>query len=176
VIGNDADRVQAAVDVLKGEKAGFSDLKKGAPSLRLPEVADSTFLFVSAESVDGRIGQHARAAVVQNMAWLTLTVGEASGGLDLGLRIGASSTENAQQIEQVARGMLAFAALTRDSNPTLADLAKGAAVSADQAVVSVRFQCSVDALNAFIQAQKALKTKATSLPGVVPDAGQGAAQ
>lgn len=168
VIGDNVDRVKDAVDVLDGKKASL----KTVAGVRGMDSAAAFVLASAAKDENGNIGR-AQASVLKNADWLTLSVGETAGIMDLALQLGINTPENAAQIEQVVRGMVAFATLSKDPNSGAFDLSKSLSVANENGVVTVKVSGSSQDLYKAIKARQAnplpgaaVVEKATDVQGV----------
>lgn len=146
--GGDTGGIKAAIDVLDGKKAGL----KAGFGLKMP--GNGGFLAIAADKYEGRIGNKAKAAVLQNADWVALSVGNSGENVDLDLKLGANTEENSRQMEQVVRGLIAFMSLSRDQNPVAADIAKAVSVNVDNGTVGVKFSYSSESLYKLIKAMK----------------------
>lgn len=133
VVSGNIDEVKAAIDVLDGKKESL----KADSALAVP--GNGSFLTIAAVKNDEKVGENARAAVFQNASWLVMSAGNAAENMDLNVKIGVNTEENARKIEQIVRGIVAFSTLSKDHDPAMVDIAKAVSVNVDKDVVGVSF-------------------------------------
>ena len=130
IMASSIEDVRQATDVLNGAVAA-------AAAADLPAASSGAFLTVSAEEHNGRIGRHAKAAIMQNASRLSLTAGETGGKMRIEATVGAATDEHATQIEQILNGMRAFMLLSGEGNPAAAEFAQAVAIARDGANVAL---------------------------------------
>ncbi|MDD4870493.1 MAG: hypothetical protein PHR77_08020 [Kiritimatiellae bacterium] len=148
VLGGEVDKVKMAVDVLDAKRDGLKD----NAGLKIP--GNAGFLMISARKDENKSGNPAKAAVLQNADWLTIVAGDAGESVNLEFKLGANSQENAQQIEQLVRGMIAFVMLSKEQDQAVADIARAVSVNVENGVVGVKFSYSAEQLYKFIKGRK----------------------
>lgn len=133
VAGGNVDDVKAAIDVLDGKKESL----KAESALVVPE--NGSFMTIAAVKNDEKIGENAKAAVFRNASWLMMSAGNVAENVDLNVKIGADSGENARKIEQIVRGIIAFSTLSKDQDPAVVDIVNAVSVNTDKEVVKIAF-------------------------------------
>lgn len=118
VISQTEDGTKAALDVLAAKGTCLAN-SQNAPLWTLTEGTQGAFVVVAAEGLSELTANNEHAAVLQNSRMMAFIADEAEGSLRLFVQLEANSVEAAQQVEQVARGMLAFAMLQQQKHPEL---------------------------------------------------------
>ena len=128
VMSSGMDTVKQAVDVLRGTAKGAADGQFGVAALN----AQGAFFQVAATGVSDIAGQEQQAAVLRQTDKLGLAVGETEGKVYIDLGLVAKTDEEAQNINKVLEGIIAFATLSGEQQPKLAELAKKVKLSCAQ--------------------------------------------
>jgi hypothetical protein len=110
VISQSQDAVKAALDVLAGQSQPLAE-DAGSSLAILTEWADGAFIAAAADGLSDLAAGNEHAAVLKNSQMMSIVADEVDGQMRLFVHLEGKSDQAAQQIEQVARGMLAFAAL-----------------------------------------------------------------
>lgn len=139
VISQSAERVRTMLDVLAGQKASLaaqSDSALGA----LLEGTEGVFVAAAATDLSSLTGGHDHAAVLQNSRMMSVIVNEIEGDMCAFVQLEAKHVEAARQVEQVVRGMLAFAALQVQHLPELAPLVQACGVTRTDSSLAFEFR------------------------------------
>ena len=143
------DAVKQAVDVLRGTAQGAADGQFGAAAMN----AQGAFFQVAANGVSDVAGQKQQAAVLRQTDKLGLAIGETEGKVYVDLGLAAKTEEDAQNINKVLEGIIAFAALSGEQQPKLAELAKKIKLSCAQNTVGARFESDSQSVFQFLKEQ-----------------------
>jgi hypothetical protein len=131
-------RQRAAIDRGLELIAGRGENLTGATAFQ--EYPDTTFGFFFMAVAEG-FGQQAElpatAAIFKQATGARVVVGEENDRLRLNLDLKATSSEICQQIQAVAQGLLALAAMNASQNPDLQKLTQAAAVSSSGKCVTL---------------------------------------
>lgn len=149
VLGPSFDKVKAALDVIDGRAPCLQE--NGLRGLDSPDA----YLLVSSTQTESGAAQPPRSTMFQNAEWMTLSLGETAGQASGTLTLAAKTPENAAQIEQVVRGMIAFMLLSKEQNPAVAEMAQGLSVTSQNNIITVQMSGSARALHDVMKAQGA---------------------
>lgn len=138
VISQSIDAVQGALDAIAGEKLSLND-QTDAPLWSLTEGTQGAFLVAAADELQTLTQGQDHAAVLRNSRMMTLVADEADGNLRLSIHLEANNVEAAVKVEQVVRGMMAFAALQAQYIPELEPLLQAGNLTRTDALLA--FQC-----------------------------------
>lgn len=136
VMGAGLDGVKHAIEVLKGSVANAADIVFDAAT----EDAKGVFLQVMANNIRQTIPDHPKAAVLRQADGFALAAGEVQGKFYIDWRLIAKSEQVAQAINKILDGIIAFAMLTGEEDPKLAELAAMVDLSCQQNIVRVYFE------------------------------------
>ncbi|MCX5637605.1 MAG: hypothetical protein NTX52_07935, partial [Planctomycetota bacterium] len=109
-------------------------------------------------------GQEQHAAVIQQTDKLGLAIGENEGKVYVDMGLVAKSEEAAQNINKVLEGIIAFATLSGEQQPKLAELAQKVKLSCAQNTVGVRFESDSQSVFQFLKEQWEKKKQAGGQP------------
>jgi hypothetical protein len=160
VMSSGLDTVKQAVDVLKGSAQSVASGQFGAAALN----ARGAFFQVAANGVSDIAGQEQHAAVIQQTDKLGLAIGENEGKVYVDMGLIAKSEEAAQNINKVFEGIIAFATLSGEQQPKLAELAQKVKLSCAQNTVGVRFESDSQSVFQFLKEQWEKKKQAGGQP------------
>lgn len=122
------------------------------------------FFQVAATGVSDIAGQEQQAAVLRQTDKLGLAVGETEGKVYIDLGLVAKTEEEAQNINKVLEGIIAFATLSGEQQPKLAELAKKVKLSCAQNTVGARFESDSQSVFQFLKEQWEKKKQAGGQP------------
>lgn len=134
VVGQKESRVAEALAVLDGKQP---DVTKSATFAPLAKPGPGTIVQAAARKLN-LPGNDPGAAVFKQAKMIWLNFGERAGKAELKLNLDANSTEVAQQMVDVAKGLIAVMALQTDK-PEAVKLAKAATVDSAAASVAIKF-------------------------------------
>jgi len=137
VISQTEKAVTDVLDVMAGRQASLASAPKSNLSL-LTEGAQGAFFVAAADELAALTQNAHHAAMLQNSRTMTLIADEKEEQTRLYILLEAQSLEAAQQVEQVARGMLAFAML-QQKNPDLVKLAASCSITRTDDRVAFEF-------------------------------------
>jgi hypothetical protein len=143
------EAVKLAVDVLNGSAKNAAGDTFNQAALN----AEGVFIQAMGKRVGEMVGQDPEAAVLKQIDRLGLAIGEVDGTFYIDWRLTAKSEEAAQAITQMLEGILAFASLTNEEQPKLAELAKKVKVSCEQNKVKVKFESAPEVVVQFLKEQ-----------------------
>jgi len=149
VMGAGLEGVKHAVDVLDGTAADAANVVFS----RATEDAKGVFLQVMAHSVGQIVGEEPKAAVLRQTDQVGLVIGEVEGKFYIDLALTAKSEEVAQAINKILEGIIAFAMLTGEEDPKLAELAAMVELSCQLNTVRVHFESDSEAVVQFLKEQ-----------------------
>ncbi len=145
VISQSVERIQDALDVIDGQKDPLAE-RPDAPLRALVDSTRGAFLVAAADDVSTLVRGTEHAAVLQNSRTLSITADEVNDVFRLNVYLEAKSEQAAQQVEQLARGMLAYAALQQDNFPELAPLTEAFSLTRTDALLAFEFNFPSDEL------------------------------
>jgi hypothetical protein len=150
VAGGALRNVIDALAVMDGNAPGFSP-QKAAKEFDTPGVM--TFILASAQNLEF-LGPDSKVALLKLSKWVKLTVSESDEVLKATLTVDARDAQTAQQMSQVAQGLITGLGLQKD-NPWAAKLAGGMTVQQEatrfRMDVSVSSEDAMAALKAYFQ-------------------------
>lgn len=149
VISSGLQTVQNAVDVLKGD---LPNAKTGVFEQAELE-ARGGFLQVAANQVGDMAAQQQQTALLKQAKEIGFVIGEADGDFYIDLGLTAISEEGAINIKKLIDGILAFASLSGDDRPRLADLATKVQATRIEDTIRIRFLTSSVSLMDMIKEQ-----------------------
>lgn len=117
VIAQSQSTLQRALDVLAGKQPVLADQPQ-LPLFSMSQAPQGAFVIVAAKGLSELAGSE-QAAILKNSNLLVFITSERAGVLKAHLQLESESEESATQIEQVVRGMLAFASLQTNNPPML---------------------------------------------------------
>ncbi|MCF7958237.1 MAG: hypothetical protein K9M57_07315 [Phycisphaerae bacterium] len=152
VIGSGIGQVQMALDVLGGQSASL------AAGGLLGDAAIAPAGTISSAAITGVgtiAGDHPKAAMLKLVDSIHLTIGEKGSLTDKKTFVNATLTVNsaqtARQVRDIINGMLAFARLSEQKRPVMADLAEAVIVVVDDNRVFISFEYPVEDLFAVMK-------------------------
>ena len=164
VMAGSIESLQTALDVLDGKG---ETIAKGSALAEFEGPADALITAAGVKFAESpQPAQGGQPSMFQNMDSFSLAVWETAGTVSLALKLSVNPPENAAQVEQVIRGMIAFALLSREQNPGMTAIAQSCTVESKAGVVSVKFSHPAKALGELIKAARAKK------PGQAENAGE----
>jgi hypothetical protein len=138
VLSQSRERVEAAVAVLKGTGPGLPAERRLTGLNR----ARQEILVAGLTESPAQVAKlPPPAAALRNVSGGLFTVGEEGDQLAATLALRASSTEAAAQLQQIAEGLAAFAALTKPEDKNLMELVRSIKVSSsgEQVTLNARY-------------------------------------
>lgn len=132
--------VERARAVLHGRAASLATIN---PLTQYPESPFRFFFMAAGAGFSEQANLPPRAAILKQADGGRLLVGEQDDHLRLLLNLRAASAEVAQQIQQIAQGLIALAALQGDRHPELKRLTESVKITAAQDAVTVSLQVPV---------------------------------
>jgi hypothetical protein len=137
VVAKTRERVEEAVKTLRGKSPSLASTRK----LTDFPAATSEFLVVGiTEALDQHVALPPQAAALKSVTGGRLALSEQADQLAATLMLKANSDETVAQLQQVAQGLIALAALTKPDDQDLQQLTRSATVSTNKGVVTVGAQ------------------------------------
>ena len=158
VISSGLDTVKQAVDVMKGSAQGATDSQFGVAALN----AQGAFFQAAATGVSDIAGEEQQAAVLKQTDKLGLAIGENAGKFYIDLGLITKNEETAQSVNKVLEGIIAFATLSAEQQPKLAELAQKVKLSCAQNNVGVHFESDPESVFQFLKEQWEKKKQAST--------------
>jgi hypothetical protein len=121
VIGQQESNIIVTLDVLSGIIEPLS-AKMDLPLYKMTTVPSKTIFLAAAQGMSDLIQDNEHAAVLKKSKNLAVTCSETDGDMTLDIHLEVLDEATATQIEQIVRGMLAFAMIQQEGNPELAEL------------------------------------------------------
>jgi len=160
VMSSGQETIKLALDVLRGSANSAADGQFKAATLNAP----GAFFQVAANGVGDIAGEEPQAAVLKQTDKLGLAIGENEGKFYIDLGLIAKGEEAAQSINKVLEGIIAFATLSGEQQPKLAELAQKVKLSCAQNTVGVRFESDPQSVFQFLKEQWEKKKQAAGNP------------
>ncbi len=150
VISQTEEAIQGVLDVLAGQGKSLA-ADRSASLGNLTEGIDGAFVAVAAVGLSELAGDNEQAAVLKNSRMLAILADESEGQMRLSVQLETNNAEAAQQVEQIARGMLAFASLQMQNKPELLSLLQGCSLTRTDAQIAFSFRYPSAALFALVK-------------------------
>ena len=131
--------VKTALDIMGGKGESLA-VNKNASLYALTEGTQGAIAVAAAEGLSELAKDNEHAAILHNSKMMIMIADEAQTQMRLFVQLEANSVEAAQQVEQIARGMLAFASLQQEKHPEIAPLLKACSLSRTDASLSFEFR------------------------------------
>ena len=140
VMGADPDAVKLAIDVLddSAENAEASGAFSQVKTQR-----SGVFLLAMVDGVS-EMAKQPHAAVLKQTDKLSLEAGEADGNVYIDFGLTACSEQAAENIEQIAEGLIALGTLAGQKQPKLAELAENLKLSRKRSNIQVNFESDAE--------------------------------
>lgn len=138
-ISQTPEAVKSALDVLADKNASL-DAAPLDPLYSLTETAVDPIILLAADSLSELTENQEHAAVLQNSTMLAFLAGEQEGDVTVHIDLTAQTTEAATQIEQIARGMIAFASLQAPNNPALGKILAALSLVRSENTLNLNFR------------------------------------
>ena len=117
-ISQSEESVKKAIDVVNTKVASL-DSNRQTPLFSLTDRPGRPILLLAVDSLSELTDDDTKAAVLKNSKMLAVLAAEDDGQLSLSIELVTENTEAATQIEQIIRGMIAFATLEAKKKPAL---------------------------------------------------------
>lgn len=153
VMGAGLETVKQAIDVLNGSARNAASGVFSQAALN----AKGAFFTAAANTVGEIVGEEPEAAVLREGDKLGLAIGEIENKFYIDLSLTAKSEEAAQAISKIAEGIIAFATLSGEEQPKLAELAKAVELSCVQNTIRIHFESSSETVLSFLKEQWKIK-------------------
>ena len=150
------DTVKHAIDVMKGTAQRATDSQFGVAAL----TAKGAFFQAAATCVSDIAGDEQQAAVLKQTDKLGLAIGENAGKFYIDLGLVTKNEETSQAVNKVLEGVIAFATLSGEQQPKLAELAQKVKLSCAQNTVAVHFESDPESVFQFLKEQWEKKKQA----------------
>ena len=138
VIGQKESCVILALDSISGAVESLAQ-HQDTPLFSLCNVPVSTFLLAAAEGVSDLVSDNHQAAILKNSKTLSIVSYEDAGRLNFDINLETENETAAVQVEQVVRGMMAFASLNEKTHPQFTPLLQAATLSREANKLICRF-------------------------------------
>jgi hypothetical protein len=150
LITQEEQALTAALEVLAGQRASLAK-QPDLPLAALLQGTQGAVIAAAATDLSSLAKGNEHAAVLLNSQLISLVINEIEGNLCVFIQIDAKDVEAAQQIEQVARGLLAFAALQAQQNPDMASLVGACSLTRTNSGLTFEFRYPSAQLYALIK-------------------------
>ena len=134
LVARHRNAIDRGLEVLGGRA---ENLASGKALQDYPETSFGFFLLAVAEGFGQQAELPASAAIFKQATGARIILGEDNDRLRLNFDLKAASAEVSQQIQQVAQGLLALAAMNASQNPDLMKLTQAAAVTSSGKCVTL---------------------------------------
>lgn len=121
VIGQQESSIVTALDVLDGSIERLSSQPEN-PMYKLTTAPSKTIFLAVAREIPALLQNNEQAAILKNSKYLSVACSETAGDMTLDIHMEVQDEVMATQVEQVVRGMIAFASIGQGDNPEIAAL------------------------------------------------------
>jgi hypothetical protein len=149
VLGSSLETVKHSLDVLDG-KADNARTQRQFGLMRR-RATQGAFIVAAADGVGKMAEQWQQTVMLKNTEQSSLIAGETEGKLFVELNLLAVSEQTAQELMQVAQGIIAMLNLAGKDQPHVAELASGIKVTAQENLVRVRLDTEAAKVASFIK-------------------------
>jgi len=118
---------------------------------------DDRYFLSAAAQMRGMQHINPRAAILRNTDSALIAIGEHAGMMQAAVEMTTATPEVALNLSKMLDGMIGMAMLNAEGNPGMAAIAKAAAVSLNDAVLSVSLEMPIADMIEQIEAMKASK-------------------
>ena len=139
LLGHSERDLAEALDALDGKAKSLSDTQK----FDVLRASRNAVFFMGAADLDAMQDVRPEAATLRHADSAQFVMREQNGNLEGDITLDTRSPEDAQRVQQVAQGLIAFAILAEQKRPALAGLARTAQVRMANDVVTVSFSYPV---------------------------------
>ncbi|UCC39039.1 MAG: hypothetical protein JSV96_14695 [Candidatus Aminicenantes bacterium] len=140
--GNDK-MIKNALDVIDGKKNNLSS----SPMMKyINEIPKDAFLMAVVDNISSLAGKHDKALMLQKTGMASFAITEKKEDMDVGLKFTTESSEDAQNVEQMIKGVIAFANLQLKKEKDLLALLERLHISIDGNRVQIGFTYPVEKL------------------------------
>jgi len=153
VIAQSEDCVKTALDVLSGRQMSLAQQTDSALS-KLCSERKNTIAMVAVVGMADLASVNEQAAILKNSKLLAALVAEAAANMKLNIYLEAQDEQTAMQIEQMARGILAFAALQGSRHPQVSKMIAATNLSRSGAVLDCSLSYPSADLFEFLKSQQ----------------------
>lgn len=138
VLAQTENMVINTLNVLADKQSSLAEKSDSTLGILCDERKD-TIVLIAGEGLASLAEGNEQAAILKNSKLIAALVAETSGNLKLDIHLEAQDEQTAMQIEQMARGMLAFIMLQAQQNPKANELLQTIALTRDKAVLDCTF-------------------------------------
>jgi len=156
IISQNRAAAEASLDALQDGSTPQAAAKTPRFTI-LKDAPEGTFVAICAEDLAKLTKDRADASMTQNAQGFVVMAGEKDATLHLTLKLEANLPDAAQQIMQMAQGMMAFVTLQQDKFPQIMPLIKACKLSCQGKTVSLSVQYPSQDLFALIEDKVAEK-------------------
>ena len=149
VIGQDAEEVKAALDVLDGKRPGIT-----SNSPLLADVSPQAIFVSKGVDVSADDRARTRCPVLRNCEAASVQWSQQDGVLTAAYRLAATSEEGAQAYQTVVAGFKALAGLRSQDSPAMSGLLQGLTYRADGKVFTANWEAKVQAVREAMEQMK----------------------
>ena len=149
VMGVGQEGVKHAVDVLRGSAENAANVIFSQAA----QDAKGAFFQAMALNVAEIVGEQQETAALKQTNQVGLAVGEFNGKFYVDLGLKTKSLETGQAVTKMLEGIIAFAVLSGEEQPKLAELAKKVKVTCENKTVRVHFESAPEPIVQFLKEQ-----------------------
>jgi hypothetical protein len=154
VLGEDADGMNKALDVLDGQRPS---LETENPFALLASVQDAAFFMATADFAALSSNAKPKAQLFKNAAAAAMGIGESNQRMFGTLVLETGEPQAAKGMKMIADGLIALALLNAENDPNAAQLAEAAQVNAEGNRLVIQLSCSSDEFIAMVEEAEAKK-------------------
>lgn len=171
IVANDRDRLTGTLDVIDGRKASLAKTHREVLKARPDR---GSMLYIAADDVaEAAKNKDAHSAMVRTARSLIVDVGEQKGVTFIDMQINTNTPQQARNIQQMIRGMLAAVSMAQESpDHPLSQLVDAVEVNAAESTALSRFTYESKTLYAQLKALQAEREADAEAAKQAPIAGQ----
>ena len=134
VIGQSADKIKNALDVLEGKAKNLSESDN---LVAFDDIPKGSFLMAAGDKVWELTANKPHAAILKNTDTGIMFVGETEGDIFVDISLQVQTEEAVSNVTQIFQGMIAFAILNEETMPQLAAMARAIEIESQENIINV---------------------------------------
>lgn len=137
------EAIKTALDVADGKKENISS----SPMMKyVKAIPSDAFLMAIADNISSLVGKHDKAVMLKKTGMASFAIMEKKDDVALDLKFTTETSEDANNVEQMIKGLIAFANLQLKEEKDILELLKRLHISIDGTKVQIGFSYPVEKL------------------------------
>ncbi len=137
------EAIKIALDVIDGKKENLSS----SPMMKyVNEIPSDAFLMAVADNISSLVGKHDKAVMLKKTGMASFSIMEKKDDVALDLKFTTESSEDANNVEQMIKGLIAFANLQLKEERDVQELLKSLHISIDGTKVQIGLSYPIEKL------------------------------